>query len=41
MRDAASCSFVLVIEGVTMRLGVWWLEAAARGGPAKLPIVNY
>jgi hypothetical protein len=23
-----------------MRLGVWWLEAAMRGGPAKLPIVN-
>lgn len=39
-RDPPSCSFVLSIEGVQMRLGVWWLEAAARGGPAKLPIVN-
>ena len=23
-----------------MRLGIWWLEAAARGGPKTLPIVN-
>lgn len=23
-----------------MKLGIWWLEAAARGGPARLPIVN-
>lgn len=38
--EPASCSFALSIENVPMRLGVWWLEAAARGGPAKLPIVN-
>ena len=23
-----------------MKLGIWWLEAAARGGPAMLPVVN-
>jgi NAD-dependent SIR2 family protein deacetylase len=39
-REPASCSFVLNIEGASMRLGLWWLEAAMRGGPAKLPIVN-
>ena len=39
-RDEASCSFVLQIDGETMRLGLWWLEAASRGGPATLPLVN-
>merc|ERR1712188_82422 len=39
-RHVPSCSFVLSIEGVSMKLGIWWLEAAARGGPAVLPVVN-
>lgn len=39
-RDPATCSVCVEIEGVQMRLGLWWLEAPARGGPAKLPIVN-
>lgn len=39
-RDPATCSVALNIEGVAMRLGLWWIEAAARGGPARLPIVN-
>ena len=30
----------LQIEGVGMRLGVWWLEAAARGAVDVLPIAN-
>lgn len=39
-RDAATCSIVLDIEGVPMRLGVWWLESAMRGALSRLPIVN-
>jgi hypothetical protein len=39
-RDEASCSFKLNVEGTPMRLGLWWLEAASRGGPAMLPVVN-
>mmetsp|Transcript_27089 Transcript_27089/g.63281 ORF Transcript_27089/g.63281 Transcript_27089/m.63281 type:complete len:150 (-) Transcript_27089:179-628(-) len=39
-RDEASYSFNLSIEGALVRLGVWWLDAAARGGPALLPVVN-
>ena len=30
----------LEIEGVNMRLGYWWLEDCARGGPAYCPIIN-
>jgi len=30
----------LKIEGVHMLLAQWWLEAAKRGGPESLPIVN-
>eukprot|EP00966_Prymnesium_polylepis_P204007 4726139-Prymnesium_polylepis.1 len=32
-RDDESCSFKLVVEGAPMRLGTWWLDAAARGEP--------
>ena len=39
-RDEASESFILEIEGTQMHLGIWWLEAAARGGPAQLPVTN-
>ena len=35
-----TCSFVLQIEGVQMRLGIWWLESAMRGGVDVLPVVN-
>ncbi|CAK9020253.1 NAD-dependent protein deacetylase Sirt7 (Regulatory protein SIR2 homolog 7) (SIR2-like protein 7) [Durusdinium trenchii] len=35
-----TCSFVLQIEGVQMRLGIWWLESAMRGGVPVLPLVN-
>ena len=28
------------MEGVTLLLGGWWLEAAARGRLASLPVVN-
>jgi len=30
----------LQIEGVHMLLGQWWLEAAARGGPPSIPVIN-
>jgi len=39
-RDEASSSFMLEIEGVQMRLGIWWLDSAMRGGVDALPIVN-
>merc|ERR1711904_360297 len=39
-RQEDTASFVLDVEGVPMRLGIWWLEAALRGGPDVLPIVN-
>jgi len=39
-RDDDSCSFSLSIEGATMRLGIWWLDTAMRGGVEVLPIVN-
>jgi len=39
-REEDTASFVLRIEGATMCLGIWWLEAAQRGGVAQLPVVN-
>lgn len=30
----------LIIEGAPMKLGAWWMDAAMRGGPEILPIVN-
>lgn len=33
-------AFMLVIEGVSMVLGVWWIEAARRGQLEKLPVIN-
>ena len=32
--------FQLEIEGACMRLGLWWLDSAARGAMDYLPIVN-
>ena len=37
--DAAGC-YKLNIDGCVMKLGIWWLESAARGGPRTLPVVN-
>lgn len=37
--DVASC-YKLVIEGCSMRLGQWWVEAATRGAVPNLPVVN-
>eukprot|EP00927_Polykrikos_kofoidii_P002631 TRINITY_DN11057_c0_g1_i1.p1 TRINITY_DN11057_c0_g1~~TRINITY_DN11057_c0_g1_i1.p1 ORF type:complete len:722 (-),score=123.71 TRINITY_DN11057_c0_g1_i1:293-2278(-) len=39
-RDKKTDAFLLEIEGAQMRLGIWWLDAAARGGVEALPIVN-
>ena len=39
-RCNSTCSFVLQIEGAQMRLGLWWVESAMRGGVTHLPIVN-
>lgn len=39
-RDESTCSFTLSIEGAVMKLGLWWLDAAIRGGVDVLPIVN-
>jgi len=39
-RDEKTASVKLNIENATMRLGIWWMESAARGGPPHLPIVN-
>mmetsp|Transcript_66102 Transcript_66102/g.138068 ORF Transcript_66102/g.138068 Transcript_66102/m.138068 type:complete len:681 (+) Transcript_66102:166-2208(+) len=38
--SSESTSFVLSIEGVQMRLGVWWLVSAIKGDVEVLPIVN-
>jgi NAD-dependent SIR2 family protein deacetylase len=39
-REDRTCAYELEIEGVRMLLGQWWLEAAQRGGPPTLPVVN-
>ena len=39
-RCDAEHSFRLAIDGASMRLGVWWLDAAARGALPTLPLVN-
>ena len=33
-------AFILDIEGVEMKLGLWWLDVAKRGAVAQLPVVN-
>lgn len=30
----------MVLDGITMCLGQWWIDAAVRGGPKTLPVVN-
>merc|ERR1712070_9265 len=32
--------FDLLIEGVVMELGIWWVDAAKRGALEQLPVVN-
>jgi len=39
--DPSTSSIRLSIDGTNMRLGAWWLEAAIRGGPELLPVVNF
>eukprot|EP00811_Abedinium_folium_P010810 NODE_1_length_5926_cov_7.541990.p2 GENE.NODE_1_length_5926_cov_7.541990~~NODE_1_length_5926_cov_7.541990.p2 ORF type:complete len:300 (-),score=48.37 NODE_1_length_5926_cov_7.541990:469-1368(-) len=39
-RQNDTTSYLLMIEGVVMTLGIWWLECAARGGVEVLPVVN-
>jgi NAD-dependent SIR2 family protein deacetylase len=39
-RDDAAYCYRLRIEGAEMRLGLWWLDAAARGAVDAIPIVN-
>eukprot|EP01051_Picozoa_sp_SAG22_P010364 SAG22_NODE_930_length_6462_cov_4.402326_3_plen_526_part_00 len=39
-RDEAQTCFLLNIEGATMKLGLWWLDAAVRGSVERLPVVN-
>ena len=39
-RCDASSSYLLDIEGVRMRLGIWWLVAARTGAVPRLPVVN-
>lgn len=39
-RDGEACCFDLEIGGSTFHLGIWWLEAAARGALKMLPVTN-
>lgn len=39
-RDVETCSLLVKIEETVCRLGLWWLDEAASGGPAMLPLVN-
>ena len=38
--EARACCIELDIEAATMKLGLWWLDAAQRGAVQRLPIVN-
>lgn len=38
--DDKRCAISLEVEGVHMTLGQWWIEAAMRGGPETLPVLN-
>merc|ERR1712224_580336 len=39
-RDDKACCFDLTVAGASMHLGIWWLEAAARGALKDLPVTN-
>jgi len=36
----SQCAWQLEVEGVSMLLGGWWLEAAVRGEVASVPVIN-
>lgn len=36
----SQCGWLLEVEGVSMLLGGWWLEAAARGQVESVPVIN-
>jgi len=38
---AENCAFEVRIFGVTVLVAAWWLDAAARGIPPTIPIVNF
>eukprot|EP01013_Petalomonas_cantuscygni_P022863 TRINITY_DN44185_c0_g1_i1.p1 TRINITY_DN44185_c0_g1~~TRINITY_DN44185_c0_g1_i1.p1 ORF type:complete len:489 (-),score=63.42 TRINITY_DN44185_c0_g1_i1:106-1551(-) len=39
-RDDTTCSFILAVEGASMRLGTWWMAQAVTGTATTLPVVN-
>lgn len=39
-RDDTTCSISITFGGSIMKLGLWWLDTAQRGGVDELPIVN-
>ena len=39
-RDNVAKCFQLELDGAAMRLGLWWLDSAARGAMDYIPIVN-
>mmetsp|Transcript_71448 Transcript_71448/g.180635 ORF Transcript_71448/g.180635 Transcript_71448/m.180635 type:complete len:515 (-) Transcript_71448:350-1894(-) len=39
-RDDYCSSLVICFDGTSVRLGLWWLEAAQRGAIDRLPVVN-
>jgi len=39
--DPSTSGIRLSIDNTRMLLGEWWLDAAIRGGPELLPVVNY
>ena len=38
-RDVDASAFVINVGGASMKLGIWWLDAAARGAVECLPIL--
>jgi hypothetical protein len=38
--NASTMGIHIQIDGAPMCLGQWWIDAAIRGGPSTLPIVN-
>lgn len=39
-REDDACCLRVIVDGASFSLGLWWIDAAARGGPAHLPVVN-
>merc|ERR1712232_26170 len=40
LNQSAACISVRFDRSTTMQVGVWWIDAALRGGPNYLPVVN-